>query len=292
MKHAGTGQYVWDLPVSSLISVKGGKGIWGMPKHQANLDFQVDAHSMSSQYDLDGKLCMRITVDRPHGPKIPLNNFGAVNWCSVPGNADEVVDLLHRSRPRSRSGRSQRPSCSSVIIPGWIPCERSTCRARRCSPPAFPHSKGVLDDHFESWFITSPKARRSRRTVGWRRARFASSASRTAPSGSIRPPPPGVVPRCTGRRHDDRVSLVAPGFGARSTRAGRAPQGGDRASVPRRPSPDWPDRGTPAGAVHPRAPGGPIRHRSCSGSSACSWPCPGGLLVDGARLARTHRADE
>jgi hypothetical protein len=29
----GTGQYVYDLPVSTEISVKGGKGIWGMPKH-------------------------------------------------------------------------------------------------------------------------------------------------------------------------------------------------------------------------------------------------------------------
>ena len=39
MNNYGTGQYVYDLPVSTEISVKGGKGIWGMPKHQANLDF-------------------------------------------------------------------------------------------------------------------------------------------------------------------------------------------------------------------------------------------------------------
>src|SRR5438094_5352293 len=37
----GTGQFVHDLPVSTEISVKGGKGIWGMPKHQANLNFVV-----------------------------------------------------------------------------------------------------------------------------------------------------------------------------------------------------------------------------------------------------------
>ena len=67
------------------MSVKGGKGIWGMPKHQANLDFLVDDHTMSSQYDLDGKLCMRITVDRPQGPKVPLRNVGAVNWCQFRG---------------------------------------------------------------------------------------------------------------------------------------------------------------------------------------------------------------
>ena len=38
-RHFGTGQYVADLPVSTEISVKGGKGIWGMPKHQAGLAF-------------------------------------------------------------------------------------------------------------------------------------------------------------------------------------------------------------------------------------------------------------
>lgn len=79
------GQYVWDLPVSSIVSVKGGKGIWGMPKHQANLDFRVDDREMSSQYDLDGKLCMRITVQRPKGPKVPLSTFPAVNYCQFRG---------------------------------------------------------------------------------------------------------------------------------------------------------------------------------------------------------------
>ena len=49
------GQYVVDLPVSSEVSVKGGKGIWGMPKHQANLDFVVEEGRVSSQYDKDGR---------------------------------------------------------------------------------------------------------------------------------------------------------------------------------------------------------------------------------------------
>src|SRR5215212_9051533 len=39
----GTGQFVIDLPVSTEVSVKGGKGIWGMPKHQASLDFRIEA---------------------------------------------------------------------------------------------------------------------------------------------------------------------------------------------------------------------------------------------------------
>ena len=41
LKHYGTGQFVYDLPVSTEISVKGGKGIWGMPKHHANLNFII-----------------------------------------------------------------------------------------------------------------------------------------------------------------------------------------------------------------------------------------------------------
>ena len=62
MKWYGTGQYVYDLPVSTEISVKGGKGIWGMPKHQANLDFIVGERRVSSQYDLDSHLAVKIEI--------------------------------------------------------------------------------------------------------------------------------------------------------------------------------------------------------------------------------------
>lgn len=48
-KTFGLGQYVVDLPVSTEISVKGGKGIWGMPKHQASLDFVVTDTAVSAQ---------------------------------------------------------------------------------------------------------------------------------------------------------------------------------------------------------------------------------------------------
>ena len=58
----GTGVCIDDLPVSSEISVKGGVGIWGMAKRRANLDFIVGERSVSSQYDLDGELVMRIDV--------------------------------------------------------------------------------------------------------------------------------------------------------------------------------------------------------------------------------------
>ena len=157
MKHAGTGQYVWDLPVSSLISVKGGKGIWGMPKHQANLDFQVDAHSMSSQYDLDGKLCMRITVDRPHGPKIPLNKMAAVNWCQFRGMLMKS-SIYFTDRAEVAVGPFAKAQLLIGDHPRMDPLRTLDMSSKALFTACLPHSKGVLDDHFESWFITSSKA--------------------------------------------------------------------------------------------------------------------------------------
>ena len=79
MKPFGTGQYVVDLPVSTEISVKGGKGIWGMPKHQANLSFSISDTRVSSQDDLDGKRALHIDMRRPTGIGVPLRATG-VNW--------------------------------------------------------------------------------------------------------------------------------------------------------------------------------------------------------------------
>ena len=47
------------------VSVKGGKGIWGMPKHQANLDFVDAKRDVAASTTCDGQLCMRIEVERP-----------------------------------------------------------------------------------------------------------------------------------------------------------------------------------------------------------------------------------
>src|SRR5690606_33648220 len=80
MKTFGTGQYILDLPVSSEVSVKGGKGIWGMPKHQANLDFVITDKMVSSQYEKDGQFAFRIEIDRPQSPTLKIN-VGTVNYC-------------------------------------------------------------------------------------------------------------------------------------------------------------------------------------------------------------------
>ncbi|MFD3939923.1 acetoacetate decarboxylase family protein [Streptomyces sp. NPDC058611] len=112
----GTGQYVVDLPVSSEISVKGGKGIWGMPKHQAKLDFKVSDSAVSSQYEVGGRLGMYIEIERPPTTALPLR-VGGGQLLRVPRDADEI---LHLSRRRGRHR-------------GRKACPRAPRRGRRAS---------------------------------------------------------------------------------------------------------------------------------------------------------------
>jgi hypothetical protein len=147
----GLGQYVWDLPVSSEISVKGGKGIWGMPKHQANLDFRIGERTVSSQYDLDGQLCMRIEIDRTRG-WLPLK-LGAANYCEFRG-------LLMKSTiyfgDHVGVGLGLRRSARMTIgdHPRMAPFRDLDISERPLLTVWLPHSGGVLDDHFEGWFVT------------------------------------------------------------------------------------------------------------------------------------------
>ena len=147
----GLGQYVFDLPVSSEISVKGGKGIWGMPKHQANLDFRVDATTVSSQYDLDGQLAMRITIRRPRWTSFPLR-MGAVNFCQFRG-------MLFKSSIyfRGNIGVSLLSEGAAELLigdsPRTAPLKRLDIAPRPLMTVFFPSSAGILDDHYEGWFL-------------------------------------------------------------------------------------------------------------------------------------------
>lgn len=154
-RRCGTGQYVLDLPVSSLISVKGGKGIWGMPKHQANLDFIVTPETVSSRYDLDGRMVMRVEVQNPGRARIPLS-AGAVNWCSFRG-------MLCKSSIyfRGRIGFKLFKKGSARIEFGDHP-RAQALRALQPGEPIFagffPETSGVLDDHLECWFESFDQA--------------------------------------------------------------------------------------------------------------------------------------
>jgi len=152
MKIYGTGQYILDLPVSSEISVKGGKGIWGMPKHQANLDFMVTDTSVSSQYEKDGQFAFRIEMEIPKGPRLPIK-VGTTNYCQFRNmlmasyiyfNTRASVGLFGKAKAKLYIGDHPK-----VAMLRHIDIQSS---------PFFtmymPQANGVLDDHFECWFMT------------------------------------------------------------------------------------------------------------------------------------------
>jgi len=149
----GVGQFVVDLPVSSEISVKGGKGIWGMPKHQANLDFQIKADSVSSQYDADGKLGVYVEIEKPKA-SLPID-MRAANYCTFRGLL--VKSYLHFhgtmrfSLFRHGSGR--------IVIgdhPRVAPLKALDIGRSPIFTGYIESVEGVLDDYFESWFVAGP----------------------------------------------------------------------------------------------------------------------------------------
>jgi hypothetical protein len=150
-KTFGTGQYVYDLPVSTEISVKGGKGIWGMPKHQANLDFQIGTHTVSSQYDLDGQLAMRITIRKPRWTGLPLR-MGSANFCQFRGMLFKSSIYFH-----GQIGLSLRSKRAAELLigdhPRMAPLKTLAVGPRPLFAAYFPASAGILDDHVESWFL-------------------------------------------------------------------------------------------------------------------------------------------
>jgi hypothetical protein len=150
-RHFDMGQYVFDLPVSTEISVKGGKGIWGMPKHQANLDFQIGAHTVSSQYDLDGQLAMRVTIRKPRWTGLPLR-MGSANFCQFRGMLFKSSIYFH-----GQIGLSLRSRRAAELIigdhPRMTPLRTLGVGPRPVFAAYFPASAGILDDHVESWFL-------------------------------------------------------------------------------------------------------------------------------------------
>jgi hypothetical protein len=148
----GTGQFVIDLPVSSEVSVKGGKGIWGMPKHQANLDFAIGPRKVWSQYDLDGRPALRIEVDRPRFERLPVS-MAAANYCAFRGML--CKSYIHfqghagLNLPFTHSARLEIGD-----HPRTAPLRRLGIGARPLFSGYLPETRGVLDDHCESWFLS------------------------------------------------------------------------------------------------------------------------------------------
>lgn len=150
----GTGQYVWDLPVSTEISVKGGRGIWGMPKHQANLDFVIGDEWVSSQYDQDGQMGMRIDVKKPRKAWLPVS-AGASNYCGFRGMLMKSYIYFN-----GKLGFSLfKPESARLFIgehPRMAPLKTLDIDPAPIFTGFFPDTSGVLDDYFECWFVTEP----------------------------------------------------------------------------------------------------------------------------------------
>jgi hypothetical protein len=146
------GQWVVDLPVSTEVSVKGGKGVWGMPKHQANLNFVERADKVWSQYDLDGRLCCRIEVDRPRLAGLPLR-ASAANFCAFRG-------MLFKSRIsfKGRAGVNVPFTRTARLTfgehPRMAPLKALRVGERPLLSAYLEDTQGILDDHTESWFLT------------------------------------------------------------------------------------------------------------------------------------------
>lgn len=152
MKSYGTGQYILDLPVSSEISIKGGKGIWGMPKHQANLDFLVNETSVSSQYEKDGQFAFRIEMERPKRSSLKIK-VGTTNYCQFRNmlmasyiyfSTSAGINLFKKAKGRLYIGDHPRVAFLKEID---------------INPDPFftlymPQANGILDDHFQCWFMT------------------------------------------------------------------------------------------------------------------------------------------
>jgi len=152
MKTYGTGQYIIDLPVSTEVSVKGGKGIWGMPKHKANLAFEVTDTMVSSHYEKDGQFAFRIEMTRPKSPSFKLN-IGATNYC-------RFRNMLMASYIyfKSKAGVNLFSKAKANLFIGDHP-RVSFLRDLDINPDPFftmfmPQANGILDDHFDCWFMT------------------------------------------------------------------------------------------------------------------------------------------
>jgi hypothetical protein len=151
MNHYGTGQWVWELPVSSEVSVKGGKGIWGMPKHQANLNYIIGEEVVSSQYDQDGIFAVKIEVQRPKSCWMPVSMHG-VNYTAFRGMLFKSGVYFH-----GKLGFHLFKKGSAKLIigdhPRVQPLKELDINPDPILAAFLPQANGVLDDHSESWFL-------------------------------------------------------------------------------------------------------------------------------------------
>lgn len=151
--HYQTGQFVVDLPVSTEISVKGGKGIWGMPKHQANLSFEEVNDAIVAQYESDGKLGMALRVPRPGGPAIPLS-LSVASYAHFRGMLFKSY-LYFEGKANVTLNKEKAAQLVLGDHPRVAPLHKLNIERDPVFTAYLPAAVGVLDDHFEGWFVTN-----------------------------------------------------------------------------------------------------------------------------------------
>jgi hypothetical protein len=115
----------------------------------------ISERTVSSQYDLDGRLAMRIEIDRPRFARFPAST-AAVNYCAFRG-------MLMKSSIyfRARGGINLPFSRSARLRIGDHPRVARLKELGIAQRPLFavwlPETGGVLDDHYEGWFLSSPE---------------------------------------------------------------------------------------------------------------------------------------
>jgi hypothetical protein len=155
MKTFKTGQCVIDLPVSSEISVKGGRGIWGMPKHRQALNFLIDDDTVSAQYDLDGTLAVKVVIPKPKSIWVPFS-VSAANYCAFRGMLMKSYVYFKTTLGFTLGGKNKTVGKFIVGDHPRVQWLRDLDIADSPFMSAFlPGFEGNLDDHIECWFLTA-----------------------------------------------------------------------------------------------------------------------------------------
>jgi hypothetical protein len=154
--HYQTGQFVFDLPVSTEISVKGGKGIWGMPKHQASLSFEESSEAITAQYEADGILGMALRVARPNEPSIPLS-LSIASYAHFRGLLCKAY-LYFEGNANVTLNKEKAAQLVLGNHPRMAPLQKLGINPDPIFTAYLPEARGILDDHFECWFVTSNSA--------------------------------------------------------------------------------------------------------------------------------------
>jgi len=117
--------------------------------------FVISKRTVSSQYDLDGQLAMRIEIDRPRFAVLPVR-AAAVSYAAFRG-------MLMKSYVyfRGKAGFNLPFTRSARLIigdhPRLAPLKQLGMFDRPLVTAWLPETDGTLDDHFEGWFLTYPQ---------------------------------------------------------------------------------------------------------------------------------------